>query len=481
MLAAGQGFHDAGWQVAFAMATDSVLRERVTEEGFPICDIGGVPGSNEDADETSRAAASVHAGWIAVDGYHFGPPYQAALKKSGFSVFFLDDYGHGAPYTADLVLNQNADASDVLYRDKSPWTRLLLGPRYALLRREFRARARRERSTPERARRILVTLGGSDPGNATELVLRALALLPETTGLSATVAVGAANPRGGEIATLARQCPFPVTVLTGADMPRLMQDADLAVAGGGTTCYELAFMGLPAIVLAIAGNQESSAAALHEAGVCRFLGAASTVAPGHIRDALANLAADPGERRAMSERGRSLVDGDGVDRVALALSGDRLRLRPVRAEDCRLLFTWANDPVTRQASFTSNPIPWEDHQRWFKEKKKDPRHVLLLALDAEDNALGHVRFERDGADAVLSITVAPEARGKGIGTEIVTLAVERLFRTTDARTVHAYVKPENHASAKLFQKAGFREAGMENIKGRDALRFAVERATMGIP
>ncbi len=53
-------------------------------------------------------------------------------------MLFIDEQlGHAAHYSADLVLNQNAFADEGLYPRRDASTRLLLGPRFALLRHEF--------------------------------------------------------------------------------------------------------------------------------------------------------------------------------------------------------------------------------------------------------------------------------------------------------------------------------------------------------
>ena len=68
-----------------------------------------------------------------------GREYQSALKRAGRKVLFVDDNGHAEHYSADLVLNQNAYASEDLYRNREAATELLLGLQYAMLRREFRS------------------------------------------------------------------------------------------------------------------------------------------------------------------------------------------------------------------------------------------------------------------------------------------------------------------------------------------------------
>ena len=70
-------------------------------------------------------------------------------------------------YCADLVLNQNIYAREELYKYRDFKTELLLGSPFVLLRSEFRSWRNRIRKNPDKAGKILVTLGGSDPDNVT--------------------------------------------------------------------------------------------------------------------------------------------------------------------------------------------------------------------------------------------------------------------------------------------------------------------------
>jgi spore coat polysaccharide biosynthesis predicted glycosyltransferase SpsG len=109
-----------------------------------------------------------------VDGYHFTGEYQKAVKQEGLSLLVVDDFGHAEHYWADVVLNQDMNAEECLYRSREPYTRLLLGPEYVCLRREFRRLPRVPRQSNGAACKLLVTLGGSDPGNVSELVIQSL-------------------------------------------------------------------------------------------------------------------------------------------------------------------------------------------------------------------------------------------------------------------------------------------------------------------
>ena len=138
-LALAQAWQDAGGSCVFAMAEPTpAVEERVAAEGIQVVRFRKtIPGSSQDAAQLVELARAQGAAWLVVDGYHFDAEYQRRLKDTELKLLWVDDNGESAHYYADLVLNQNAHARDGLYVHREPYTRLLLGPRYALLRREF--------------------------------------------------------------------------------------------------------------------------------------------------------------------------------------------------------------------------------------------------------------------------------------------------------------------------------------------------------
>lgn len=108
------------------------------------------------------------ATWIVIDGYQFDFLYLKKLKDAGLKTLVIDDNGLAGPY-ADIILNQNAYAKPAIYKEISPNCRLLMGPSYALIRREFRRAVPVKRIIPEHAKKILITAGGGDSGNITGL------------------------------------------------------------------------------------------------------------------------------------------------------------------------------------------------------------------------------------------------------------------------------------------------------------------------
>lgn len=256
-LALAQAAQDRGGQVTVACREiPDALGERVRDENLPLHRLQGKVATAEDAAETLARARETQADWIVVDGYRFGPDYYEALHGAGARVLALDDMAHCADYPVDLLLNQNLHARPELYSDKiASATHLLLGPKFSLLRREFRAYATWRRRRVEFPRRVLVSFGGSDVENFTGRVLQALASSAHRS-LEVLVLAGAANRAVPELTRQAAALPFACEVRVNVrDVAAVMAWADVAISAGGSTVWELAGMRLPALVTGLSPDQ----------------------------------------------------------------------------------------------------------------------------------------------------------------------------------------------------------------------------------
>lgn len=470
-LALAQAWQDKGGDATFLCAQlPEGLESRLRDEGVKVLRLGAEAGSGDDAVVTARTAGQTGSSWVVVDGYKFGADYQKALKAEGLRLLFMDDYGHADSYSADLVLNQNIYAEEDRYLHREPTTRLLLGARYALLRREFLRWRDWERHIPGAARKVLVTLGGSDPDNITAHVLRALSTV-RVKDLEVVAVVGAAYPNLSELQGIAARPSRPFRLAAAVkDMPELMAWADLAISAAGSTCWELLFMGLPAVVIPLADNQEPIARALTDRGVVlplsgRDVGVLGTVVNGLCRDA--------DNRMRMSSVARDLVDGQGADRVLAHMKVKAVSLRFATPADCERVWHWANDGQARANSFETDPIPWESHKEWFDRKLADAASWILIAMDGDGNPVGQVRFEVEAEAAVISVSVDPTRRGEGLGPEIIRAGAVELLANASVKVIHAYIKPGNDASVRAFRKAGFTVSEDAIIKGGRALHLTM--------
>jgi spore coat polysaccharide biosynthesis predicted glycosyltransferase SpsG/RimJ/RimL family protein N-acetyltransferase len=452
--------------------------------------VNAVPGSDDDAAQTADLAWQTGATWVAVDGYQFTSEYQRLLKAAGLGLLFLDDCAHAERYFADFVLNQNLSAWARCYPRREHYTRLLLGTRCALLRPEFASWSGWQRHVPRVASHVLITMGGADPGNTTLKVLEAIQSVP-LADLEVRVAVGGSNPNIGALEGWLRSSPFArreggreraSLLVDAADMPGLMAWADVAVSAAGTTCWELAFMQLPSLVVVLADNQRPNAQALAAAGAAIDLGWHGELMHAKLAKNVTQLLEDQAQRALMAQKARSLVDGEGGKRVAALLRAAAVRVRPAEPSDRELLYQWANDPLTRQMSFGTAQIAWDEHVAWFERVTADPHSGPAIAeawLDGGWKPVGQVRIEApDNAGlasgarpSVVSIGLGPKYRGHGLARPVLQAAVGARRAQFPCERLVAHIRPDNAPSLRIFAQVGFALVGSAEVMGQACLRF----------
>ena len=152
-----------------------------------------------------------------------------------------------------------------------------------------------------------------------------------------------------------------------------------------------------------------------------------------------------------------------------------LKLRQASKEDCRLIWTWANDPEVRAVSFSSEAIPYENHVDWYESKLNDPSCYFYIAEDKNQEPVGQVRYEQEDTEATISISLDRNSRGKGYGPYLLRLASQNFFDVSDAEVIHAYIKEGNEASIAAFKKAGFNSIGISKKNKHRAHHLVLRR------
>lgn len=130
--------------------------------------------------------------------------------------------------------------------------------------------------------------------------------------------------------------------------------------------------------------------------------------------------------------------------------------------DARQVMTWRNDPVTLSVSFHQDPKVWE---RFWPEFRTEyfigaPGLHPLFAVEG-DERVAFVRYRAieeegvaRGATVDISINIAPQARGRGLGKRVIEACLAYLSQQPVDR-VYAEVLSHNVASLKLFVSTGF--------------------------
>lgn len=457
-----------------ARSLPSALQARVRAAGHEVVMLGPDGGQNDrplahahwlaaswqaDAAATRQVADAAQPQWIVVDHYGLDAPWEAHLAAPGRQLAAIDDLAD-RPHATQLLLDQNFHSEDLYAPLTPPGCRLLLGPRYALLRPEF-ATAAAERTFAGSPLSYLVAFSGADLAHQ---ALLAVTVLAQTVRADdrVQVVINRQNADLPVIAAIADQSGFALTLDATALAP-LMDAADIAIGAGGGMLWERAARGLPAVAIAIADNQRAQVKEAAARGMVLAADCQSLTADG-LHQMVESLRADPLARERLSRSSRKTVDGRGAVRVAQHLFAPPLQVRRATTDDAGPLLTWRNDVRIRRVSRNAQEIAPDDHWRWLARVLNDSaRHVLVVA--DEEGPAGVVRFDDDGGTAEVSIYLVPERLGSGLGASVLLAAESWLAgQASEIVRLRAHVLPGNLASEELFRACGYRRQGEDFFK-----------------
>lgn len=133
-----------------------------------------------------------------------------------------------------------------------------------------------------------------------------------------------------------------------------------------------------------------------------------------------------------------------------------LKLRSAKLFDKEKTYEWANNSLVRKFSFNNDPIPFENHSKWFIERLES-NHCAYYILEIDENAIGSIRFDIENTTAKINYLIDPEFTGKGLGTRILREGIDRLrLEKPFVNIIYGFVIKENLASIKIFENLGFK-------------------------
>lgn len=140
----------------------------------------------------------------------------------------------------------------------------------------------------------------------------------------------------------------------------------------------------------------------------------------------------------------------------------RFKLRTAQLCDMQAVHDLSNDPLVRRNSINQDFIPFETHEKWFHERLVD-EDTLFYVAEAEDGRfVGQVRFQKEECVWVVSISIAPEFRGRHLSGEFLSEAI----RLSGVSPVRAVVRRDNIPSLTLFERYGFKKEDFSKV-GKD--------------
>lgn len=273
---------------------------------------------DKDAVQTLAVLADKAVDWLIVDHYALEARWESKLRRVCPKILVIDDLADRS-HTCDLLLDQTFGRRQLDYQSRlAPGTEILCGSLYALLRPEF-ARLRAvslARRGGGAVRQLLISMGGVDQYNATGQILASLAVTRFLEPVRVIVVMGSKAPWLAEVRRQAEAMSVPVEVRVDvSDMAELMVASDLAIGAAGATSWERCCLGLPAIMVVLAGNQRAVAGGLKQAGAAEVIADIDQIAV-CLPLLIEAFIAEPERLRIMSEQAARITDGGGAQRVA---------------------------------------------------------------------------------------------------------------------------------------------------------------------
>lgn len=301
--------------------TPQKIIQELIPESYPVFIL---PPEGHEAENICNIAArsGVKKRMIILDGDNelfYQKGYQIKLLENGNLLYHFTMYNR-CHFYSHIIHNQNILALKQNYSAEE-YTRFFLGPDYILLHPSFLT-FNPKTSQKNKVETILLTFGGADRRN---LLLKSLQeLLIQIQDLKQIIlVVGSMYNKIHELKEFIKGHPaLPVSLFVNTQkMAELMHKADLAITSGGLTTWELAYLGVPHLVISSSEREKDTALELAGEGVIHYLGHYSQDELFDKKEAFWAKLQDKSYREELSANGRNLVDGKGLDRVKKALGG----------------------------------------------------------------------------------------------------------------------------------------------------------------
>ena len=455
------------------------LREKVQAAGHKLTLLTGLEGLNDrpmphahwlnaswqsDAQAFCAVAQRELPDWVVVDHYGLDVAWERQVATVVPSIAVIDDLAD-RPHHCAVLIDPNFRQEEAYHSLVAEGCRMLLGPRYALLRPEFAAPRPSARVFGPPPLHTLVAFSGADLARQTLASLKLLDRLVQTDD-QVTIVINDNNIDCEEIEAFARSRNWTLCVNAG-NLAALMDQADMSIGAGGGMLWERAARGLPAIAIAIAANQRDQVATAAAKGMVLGI-MAEKASPDAVGGLVTALRANPTQRRDLAQASQKTVDGRGVLRVARHLYQSVPSVRRATSGDEAALLHWRNDDRIRHVSRSSGEISPQDHHSWLNRVLTDESRHLFVTED-EKGPTGVVRFDQSGSVAEVSIYLVPERLGSGLGAAVLLAAEQRIAQEAPQIVkLVAEVLPGNLPSEELFRSCGYRWCEGKFIKSLKA-------------
>ena len=196
---------------------------------------------------------------------------------------------------------------------------LYVGWEFAILRKEFLIKYPKSNNAKPN---ILVSMGGTDENNMTELVINSLNKINEN--FKATIIVGVGYPYLNQLKYRLEEVQFEYELYQNPkNIAEVMSTTSCAIISFGQTAYELAALNIPALYLCLTNDHEDSAQLFIKEGIGQLLGIYSDVKHHEIVEAITHLLIENEVIEKMSNCAKSL-NNSSLNKISQLILKERV-------------------------------------------------------------------------------------------------------------------------------------------------------------
>ncbi|QXM05182.1 UDP-2,4-diacetamido-2,4,6-trideoxy-beta-L-altropyranose hydrolase [Crassaminicella indica] len=328
-LSLAKEFRRNGYKVYFISKLTEGIK-KIEEAGFEVIKLtskgkisskefyyGDIKELKKEAEEMIDFNKKYNIEILFIDTYNVTKEYFLSIKPYVTKLAYIDDVNKFV-YPVDILINGNITGEYMDYKKYSEDEIMLLGPKYNLIRDEFRNLP--EREINKEVKEIMITTGGSDPHNMSTKLLYMLLEDNKIGKLRFNVIVGNGFINKEELSKISKQNKNVVLYENVKRISEIMLRSDIAISSGGSTLYELCACGTPTMAFILADNQEFIVEKMDEYGYVKSLEWYNKIDKDIFLSKLKSLVFDYNLRQVISQKGQKLLDGNGASRVVKKVS-----------------------------------------------------------------------------------------------------------------------------------------------------------------
>lgn len=402
---------------------------------------------------------------IIADGYQFKSQYQKDIKKFGYRLFYIDDLANEHMY-ADVVINHSLFIKISDYKKES-YTALAFGTHYAVLRPGFLEAAKRSRVV-NTIDTVFVCFGGADPYNLTIKAIDALLNISEIKKIHVVIGGAYLHQEVFEIEKMYAQVIIHQNI-SEPELVAVMNQCNFGIAPASNILYELCAVKMPLLSGYYVDNQRNIYNGSLECGIIFPAGNMELYSAADFEAKIKDVLNEKNYQKYIDAQSK-LFDSKIEERFLNLIP--QLNYRKASNDDMLLLFNWSNDPLSRSNSYFTEPIPLETHKTWFEKKINDKNSIIYIA-EVDKKPAGMIRYDIGEKDTVVGVSVTNEFRGKGYASDFLMDTAQLYFREF-SKPILAYIKQNNHASIKSFEKANYKKLRSEIVHGSESFVYELK-------